>query len=232
MDRETFLSSVARGQKKFDEADLSGADLSDLDLVGFSFDRCKLGKANLRGSRLQGASFVGAELSGADLRGADLRGAILCRAFLAGTLFCEADLSGASLMDACPGESAVGINFNCAKLVCADLRSFAPRKRFSPATDTTGARFGFSPTDTRKIAILVTIVAVPIIGFVVVLVRWGCGGAVLTAGALLTLCIVIGRLTLSRRCGQCGTELPSGTRVGDRCPYCGVTFGIEITRGQ
>lgn len=79
---------------------------------------------------------------------------------------------------------------------------------------------------------LAATIAVPIVGFVVVVAIWGTGGAVITAGALLTLCIVIGRLTPTKRCGSCRMVLPSGTRVGDRCPSCGVTFGIEVTRYQ
>jgi uncharacterized protein YjbI with pentapeptide repeats/Cdc6-like AAA superfamily ATPase len=90
--------------------DLSGMELKHLDLRKANLSRCKLVRANLFGCRLEGT----------DLSQADLTRAELGACWMAGTSFQHAVLDYASLAGV---KDAQGADFQCARLVRADLNS-------------------------------------------------------------------------------------------------------------
>ena len=79
---QELLVAYKQGERKFRDADLTGANLtraylSRADLTRANLSRAYLSRANLSDADLSGAVMRNADLSGADLRDADLSGADL-----------------------------------------------------------------------------------------------------------------------------------------------------------
>ncbi|MDV6278060.1 pentapeptide repeat-containing protein [Rhodococcus erythropolis] len=89
---------------------LMNADLSLAHLVGVNLEGTKLVKTVLTGADLSKANLTKANLGEADLRYADLRGADLRGADVTGTVWGNADLTGATWVDGLTcGEGSVGM---------------------------------------------------------------------------------------------------------------------------
>jgi serine/threonine protein kinase, bacterial len=119
MDASTLLKTYQRGQKSFNDADLSNLSLTNANLPGavwentnFSgsnlqnanlgkgkFVKANFAEATLRGANLAKGQFTSANLQSADLRGANLSGAQLQNANLMGANLCGANLRGAAISD-------------------------------------------------------------------------------------------------------------------------------------
>jgi uncharacterized protein YjbI with pentapeptide repeats len=130
VDRAIIAERYAKGQRRFENLDLSGADLQNLDLRGILFRGCKLSKAKLFNTNLQGAdlsdcdiqntylvktelsdviarrtNFHGCRMDGCHLKGLDLQSADLGECGLKGAvldscLMKATKLRGAELTDA------------------------------------------------------------------------------------------------------------------------------------
>jgi serine/threonine protein kinase, bacterial len=119
MDVNTLLRSYAKGQRNFNDVELSGlnlpkavlpksswenADLSSSNLQNANLSNGKFTKTNftettLRGADLSNSQFLNTNLQAADLRGANLSGCQFGSTNLKGTNLCGANLKGAKLPD-------------------------------------------------------------------------------------------------------------------------------------
>lgn len=119
MDVATLLKTYLRGQKSFNDVDLSNLSLTSANLPGAVWENtnfsgsnlqnANLGKgkflktnfteATLRGANLAKGQFPHANLQSADLRGANLSNAQLQNANLMGANLCGANLRGAAISD-------------------------------------------------------------------------------------------------------------------------------------
>jgi serine/threonine protein kinase, bacterial len=119
MDAATLLKTYQRGQKSFNDVDLSNLSLTNANLPsavwentnfsGSNLQNANLGKgkfvktnfaeATLRGANLAKGQFPYANLQSADLRGANLSNAQMQNANLMGANLCGANLRGAAISD-------------------------------------------------------------------------------------------------------------------------------------
>jgi serine/threonine protein kinase, bacterial len=119
MDAATLLKTYQRGQKSFNDVDLSSLSLTNANLPGavwentnFSgsnlqnanlgkgkFVKTNFAEATLRGANLAKGQFAYANLQSADLRGANLSGAQMQNANLMGANLCGANLRGATISE-------------------------------------------------------------------------------------------------------------------------------------
>jgi serine/threonine protein kinase, bacterial len=119
MDAATLLKTYQRGQKSFNDVDLSNLSLTNANLPsavwentnfsGSNLQNANLGKgkfvktnfaeATLRGANLAKGQFPYANLQSADLRGANLSNAQMQNANLMGANLCGANLRGATISD-------------------------------------------------------------------------------------------------------------------------------------
>jgi len=115
---QELLVAYKQGERKFRDADLTGANLTRAYLSRADLTRANLSRAYLSRAYLSRAYLSRANLSDADLSGANLSGANLSDADLSGAVMRNADLSGADLRDA----DLSGADLRDADLSGADLR--------------------------------------------------------------------------------------------------------------
>lgn len=112
------LSGAALGQGTFLKVDLSGARFTGADLSDATFVECQLDEADFSEARMVKTTFVGCRGASVAFRRADLKQAV----FVHGSLFPEADFSGAALDRAnLRGTLLEGARFDGAALDGADL---------------------------------------------------------------------------------------------------------------
>jgi serine/threonine protein kinase, bacterial len=119
MDANTLIKSHARGQRGFNDhelsglnlpkavlpkstwenADMSGSNLQNANLAGGKFVKTNFAETTLRGADLSQSQFSNANLQSADLRGANLSGCNFSSTNLKGANLCGANLRGAKLGD-------------------------------------------------------------------------------------------------------------------------------------
>ncbi len=119
LDAQGVLAAFRRGQRTFNEIDLSSLDLSKAHLPSITLNNAKCAYINFQGANLSAGKFEKADLSGAvfkdailskgyfsyanlqnaDLRGADLSGAYLNFANLHGANLCGANLKGVKVSE-------------------------------------------------------------------------------------------------------------------------------------
>jgi serine/threonine-protein kinase len=120
MDASDLLKAYQRGQRTFNDLDISGSDLPKANLPGVTWENTNCSGGNLQNANLGAGKFTktnftraclrGANLSrsvmdyanlqDADLRGADLSEAQLSKANLQGTNLCGANLRGVKMSEA------------------------------------------------------------------------------------------------------------------------------------
>jgi serine/threonine protein kinase, bacterial len=119
LDAQGVLAAFRRGQRTFNEIDLSSLDLSKAHLPSITLNNANCAYINFQGANLSAGKFEKADLSGAvlkdailskgffsyanlqnaDLRGADLSGAYLNYANLNGANLCGANLKGVKVSE-------------------------------------------------------------------------------------------------------------------------------------
>jgi hypothetical protein len=117
-----IAQELAKSERGYRVANLSGANLSGANLSGADLNRANLSGANLSWANLRGADLSWANLRGADLNRANLSRADLNRANLSGANLSGANLSGADLNRAnLSGANLSWANLSWANLSRADL---------------------------------------------------------------------------------------------------------------
>jgi serine/threonine protein kinase, bacterial len=119
LDAQGVLAAFRRGQRTFNEVDMSGLDLSKAHLPSITLNNSNCAHINFQSANLSAGKFEKADLSGAifkdailskgffsyanlqnaDLRGADLSGAYLNYANLNGANLCGANLKGVKVSE-------------------------------------------------------------------------------------------------------------------------------------
>ncbi len=119
MDASSLLKAYQRGQRTFNDLDISGAELPKANLAGVTWENTNCSGGNLQNTNLSAGKFTKtnftraclrgtnlsksllnyANLQDADLRGADLSEAQLSKANLQGTNLCGANLRGVKMSE-------------------------------------------------------------------------------------------------------------------------------------
>lgn len=108
--------------------DLTGVQFEGQDLSGFDFGPAYFDKTNLAGAKLQKCNLEGARFTEANLKGTDFTGAVLRNASLTNVnarsvVFCEADLSSATLGGEFVEADLSGANLRGARIQSVHLES-------------------------------------------------------------------------------------------------------------